>query len=160
MPRFLAFLALALPLVAVLWAYRSVIPALSFPLTWPLAVHPDQLAKQHAYGDAAAHQQPFQAVDVIDHSAQHHAHHAASPAESSEPHEGAFTRRIVAVGDLHGDMPNAQRVLHMAGVVDEQGNWSGQVDFFVQTGDIINRSVAVRAYTYECLNSRACVQRR
>ncbi|KAI0331904.1 hypothetical protein GY45DRAFT_1321712 [Cubamyces sp. BRFM 1775] len=27
----------------------------------------------------------------------------------------------------------------MAGVVDEQGNWSGNVDFFVQTGDIIDR---------------------
>ena len=47
--------------------------------------------------------------------------------------------KSVAVGDLHGDLPNAQQVLHMAGVVDEDGNWSGGVDFFVQTGDIIDR---------------------
>lgn len=50
-----------------------------------------------------------------------------------------YTRRIVAVGDLHGDMPNAQKVLHMAGVVDANGDWSGEVDYFVQTGDIIDR---------------------
>lgn len=50
-----------------------------------------------------------------------------------------YTRRIVAVGDLHGDMPNAQRVLQMAGVVDANGDWSGEVDYFVQTGDIIDR---------------------
>ncbi|KIJ13436.1 hypothetical protein PAXINDRAFT_170501 [Paxillus involutus ATCC 200175] len=50
-----------------------------------------------------------------------------------------FTRRIVAVGDIHGDLINAGRVLQMAGVVDEDGNWSGSVDVFVQTGDIIDR---------------------
>ncbi|KAF8972208.1 Metallo-dependent phosphatase-like protein [Flammula alnicola] len=50
-----------------------------------------------------------------------------------------FSRHIVAVGDLHGDMPNARRVLTFAGVVNDQGDWSGDVDFFVQTGDIIDR---------------------
>ncbi|TFK75176.1 Metallo-dependent phosphatase [Pluteus cervinus] len=50
-----------------------------------------------------------------------------------------FTRHIVAVGDLHGDLPNARRVLQFAGVTDAFGNWSGNVDFFVQTGDIIDR---------------------
>jgi hypothetical protein len=49
--------------------------------------------------------------------------------------------RIVAVGDLHGDIGNAQKVLEMAGVVDSDGQWSGQVDVFVQTGDIIDRCV-------------------
>lgn len=47
--------------------------------------------------------------------------------------------RIVAVGDLHGDLGNAQKVLEMAGVVDSTGAWSGDVDVFVQTGDIIDR---------------------
>lgn len=51
----------------------------------------------------------------------------------------AFTRRIVAVGDLHGDFPNAFKVLQMAHVVDKHGDWTGDVDFFVQTGDIIDR---------------------
>lgn len=50
-----------------------------------------------------------------------------------------FTRHIVAVGDLHGDMPNARKVLRFANVVDDFGDWSGNVDFFVQTGDIIDR---------------------
>ena len=46
----------------------------------------------------------------------------------------------------------------MAGVVDEQGNWSGGVDFFVQTGDIIDRSVNACAYTRPFRSScvRAC----
>ena len=50
-----------------------------------------------------------------------------------------FVRHIVAVGDLHGDLPNARRVLEFSGVTDEFGDWSGEVDFFVQTGDIIDR---------------------
>ncbi|KAJ7170825.1 Metallo-dependent phosphatase-like protein [Mycena crocata] len=51
----------------------------------------------------------------------------------------SFTRHIVAVGDLHGDLKNAQTVLQFSGVVDAQGNWTGDADFFVQTGDIIDR---------------------
>jgi hypothetical protein len=50
-----------------------------------------------------------------------------------------FVRHIVAVGDLHGDIGNARRVLQFSGVVDEYGNWTGHADFFVQTGDIIDR---------------------
>jgi len=50
-----------------------------------------------------------------------------------------FTRHIVAVGDLHGDMPNARRVFKFAGVVDDHGDWTGNVDYLVQTGDIIDR---------------------
>ncbi|RDB26317.1 hypothetical protein Hypma_006636 [Hypsizygus marmoreus] len=60
---------------------------------------------------------------------------------STRPHVHVqpFTRHIVAVGDLHGDLPNARRVLNFAGVADEYGNWTGDTDFFVQTGDIIDR---------------------
>jgi hypothetical protein len=54
-------------------------------------------------------------------------------------HRTRFTRHIVAVGDLHGDMRNARKVLQFSGVVDEAGDWTGDVDFFVQTGDIIDR---------------------
>ena len=50
-----------------------------------------------------------------------------------------LSTRIVAVGDLHGDIENAQKVLEMAKVVDSDGRWSGEVDVFVQTGDIIDR---------------------
>jgi len=48
-----------------------------------------------------------------------------------------YERRIVGIGDLHGDLPNALKVLKMTGVLDERGHWSGDIDFLVQTGDII-----------------------
>ncbi len=58
--------------------------------------------------------------------------------------------RIVAVGDLHGDIGNAQKVLEMARVVDSDGMWSGEVDIFVQTGDIIDRCVSWRGKHLDC----------
>lgn len=60
-----------------------------------------------------------------------------SPVNLGEP--VPFVRHIVAVGDLHGDLPNARRVLQFSGVVDDFGNWTGHADYFVQTGDIIDR---------------------
>lgn len=60
-------------------------------------------------------------------------------AEQDVQVEGGFVRRIVAVGDLHGDKGNALKVLQMADVVDHHGNWTGHIDYFVQTGDIIDR---------------------
>ena len=50
-----------------------------------------------------------------------------------------FERRIVALGDLHGDLRNALATLKMSGVINEDREWSGKVDFLVQTGDIIDR---------------------
>lgn len=64
-------------------------------------------------------------------------HPEHNPASARTP----FTRHIVAVGDLHGDLPNARRVLQFSGVTDPNGDWTGDVDFFVQTGDIIDRWV-------------------
>lgn len=65
--------------------------------------------------------------------------HQKIEGESHEDTRTKFTRHIVAVGDLHGDLPNARRVLQFSGVTDDLGKWSGNVDFFVQTGDIIDR---------------------
>ncbi|KAJ9083678.1 hypothetical protein DSO57_1032361 [Entomophthora muscae] len=49
-------------------------------------------------------------------------------------------KRIVAVGDIHGDITNAKKVMHMVGATDEKGNWIGGSDLtLVQTGDIIDR---------------------
>lgn len=65
-----------------------------------------------------------------------------------------FERKIVAVGDLHGDLGNARKVLQFAGVTDEDGNWKGDIDFFVQTGDIIDRCAACYLFIAEhALNS-------
>ncbi|KZP19858.1 hypothetical protein FIBSPDRAFT_1045268 [Athelia psychrophila] len=64
-----------------------------------------------------------------------------TPRASASNVPGAFTRKIVAIGDLHGDLPNALKVLHMAGVTDEHGDWAGAIDFLVQTGHIVDRYV-------------------
>jgi hypothetical protein len=65
-------------------------------------------------------------------------HHPSGEHRTSK----TFTRRIVAVGDLHGDFGNAFKVLRMANVIDDDGDWSGDVDYFVQTGDIVDRYVS------------------
>ncbi|XP_030537506.1 shewanella-like protein phosphatase 1 isoform X1 [Rhodamnia argentea] len=50
-------------------------------------------------------------------------------------------RRIVAVGDLHGDLEQARRAFQMAGVLssDGQDNWTGKETVLVQLGDILDR---------------------
>ncbi|KAK6906924.1 hypothetical protein I203_100913 [Kwoniella mangroviensis CBS 8507] len=50
-----------------------------------------------------------------------------------------FKQRLVAVGDLHGDISNAQKVLRMAHLTDQDTNWVGGEDILVQTGDIVDR---------------------
>jgi len=47
--------------------------------------------------------------------------------------------RIVAVGDLHGDLEAARRALLLAGAVDAEGHWSGGRLVLIQTGDILDR---------------------
>lgn len=50
-------------------------------------------------------------------------------------------RRILAVGDLHGDLAQARRALQMAGVLssDGQDQWTGGETVLVQLGDILDR---------------------
>jgi hypothetical protein len=50
-----------------------------------------------------------------------------------------FVRHIVAVGDLHGSIVDARQALLLSRVVDRNWNWTGNVDFFVQVGYIIDR---------------------
>jgi len=47
--------------------------------------------------------------------------------------------RIVAVGDVHGDLRGLRVILQLAGVVDAAGNWAGGKTTLVQTGDLIDR---------------------
>lgn len=61
------------------------------------------------------------------------------PPKTDKPDEPHFTRKIVAIGDLHGDLPNALKVLKMTKVIDDHDDWSGEVDILVQTGDIIGK---------------------
>ena len=65
----------------------------------------------------------------------------AGPAPSSEE-----TRpdRIVAIGDLHGDLQAAQRALRLAGAAGDDDRWVGGELVLVQTGDILGRGDSER----------------
>jgi hypothetical protein len=54
-------------------------------------------------------------------------------------------RRIVAVGDLHGDFKATLAVLQTAGLVDEEAHWVGADAHLVQLGDVLDRGSAERA---------------
>jgi len=47
--------------------------------------------------------------------------------------------RIVAIGDLHGDLAATRAALRLAGVVDDQDRWIGGATVMVQTGDQLDR---------------------
>ncbi len=47
--------------------------------------------------------------------------------------------RIVALGDVHGDLDATKRALRLAGAIDEGDRWIGGTLVLVQTGDILDR---------------------
>ena len=49
--------------------------------------------------------------------------------------------RLVALGDVHGDIGNARRALHATGIVDGDGHWAGGCATLVQTGDVVDRGL-------------------
>jgi hypothetical protein len=53
--------------------------------------------------------------------------------------------RIVALGDLHGDLAATRAALRLAGATDEGGRWAGGTLVLVQTGDEIDRGDHDRA---------------
>lgn len=126
MPRLWTLFGFLAPLLTIYLASKSS-HAWPYNPFWFLATHPDNSVSEHQS------QQPFLTSD------RQQIPFVGNPHVHAEPGENAFVRRIVAVGDLHGDMGNARKVLNMAGVIDENGDWTGNVDYFVQTGDIIDR---------------------
>lgn len=74
----------------------------------------------------------------------------ASASTAQSPSVPAVTRlpsprRLVAIGDLHGDMQAALRVLHLSGATDPNGKWTGGDLVVVQVGDQIDRGNDDRA---------------
>ena len=51
----------------------------------------------------------------------------------------AQPKRIVAVGDLHGDYQAWQTIARAAGLIDAGGHWAGGRTTLVQLGDILDR---------------------
>lgn len=59
---------------------------------------------------------------------------------------------MVCVGDIHGSLETAQRVLRMAGVVDGKGEWAmEQGSTLIQTGDILEFELSL-AWTIKGVN--------
>ncbi len=52
--------------------------------------------------------------------------------------------RVVAVGDVHGEIGGFTEVLRAAGVLGEDGRWAGGDTVLVQTGDLTDRGSQVR----------------
>ena len=52
--------------------------------------------------------------------------------------------RVVAVGDVHGDLDALVSILQKAGIIDDQRRWSGGNATLVQTGDILDRGAQDR----------------
>jgi hypothetical protein len=56
----------------------------------------------------------------------------------------AAAPRIVAVGDVHGDVAGFKEILVEAGVLDAAGAWVGGETVLVQVGDLIDRGPSMR----------------
>lgn len=67
----------------------------------------------------------------------------AAPAPAGDAPAPAFeygpAERIVAIGDLHGDVSAARGALRLAGVIDTADAWTGGPTVVVQTGDQLDR---------------------
>ncbi|CEP18730.1 hypothetical protein [Parasitella parasitica] len=50
-------------------------------------------------------------------------------------------RRIVALGDLHGDLENTVDILRFSNIIDHDNRWIGGDTIFVQTGDVLDRGL-------------------
>lgn len=55
------------------------------------------------------------------------------------------SRRIVAIGDVHGADVSFAAILKKAGLIDDQQRWAGGKTIFVQTGDMTDRGAGMRA---------------
>ncbi|KAD7477905.1 hypothetical protein R6Q59_026500 [Mikania micrantha] len=47
--------------------------------------------------------------------------------------------RLIAVGDLHGDLFKSKQALRLAGLIDADDRWSGGSSVLVQVGDVLDR---------------------
>src|SRR5215208_5821964 len=48
-------------------------------------------------------------------------------------------KRLVAIGDLHGDLGGTRSALKAAKAIDDQDRWIGRDLVIVQTGDVLDR---------------------
>ena len=74
---------------------------------------------------------------------------ASAKADTSAADDAAMRvpapARLVAIGDLHGDLEATRRVLRLAGAIDDKDRWIGGALMVVQTGDQLDRGDGERA---------------
>jgi hypothetical protein len=63
---------------------------------------------------------------------------------ADKPCEWTGIKKIVAIGDLHGDYDNFVEILKGVKLVDDSLHWTGAETHFVQTGDILDRGPDAR----------------
>ena len=64
----------------------------------------------------------------------------SAPSETPErPFRFPGAERVVAIGDLHGDLASTREALRLAGAIDEGDRWVGQRLVLVQVGDQLDR---------------------
>jgi hypothetical protein len=59
--------------------------------------------------------------------------------EKAETFRFSAAKRVVAIGDVHGDFAAARAALRLAGAIDDQDAWVGGSLVVVQTGDELDR---------------------
>jgi hypothetical protein len=64
--------------------------------------------------------------------------------EDAVPDTFEGVERVVAVGDVHGDVEALEGVLRLAGLIGEKRQWVGGKTHLVQTGDIADRAPQTR----------------
>src|SRR5688572_10362132 len=55
------------------------------------------------------------------------------------------TTRLVAIGDIHGEIDGFKRILQAADLADATGRWTGRRAQLIQTGDYTDRGTGTRA---------------
>jgi len=71
---------------------------------------------------------------------------SAPPVHDTDPaYRAPAPERLVAIGDIHGDLSAARAALRLAGAIDDKDRWIGGKLVVVQTGDEIDRGDEDRA---------------
>ncbi|MGD8439950.1 MAG: metallophosphoesterase [Holophagae bacterium] len=60
------------------------------------------------------------------------------------PAAAGEARRIVAVGDVHGEIDGFTAILQETGLIDDRGRWTGGDATLIQMGDVFDRGLRVR----------------
>jgi hypothetical protein len=63
----------------------------------------------------------------------------SAPARDDSSFRFPGAERVVAIGDVHGDVAATRRALRLAGALDEKDDWVGGKLVVVQTGDLLDR---------------------